>query len=183
MINTAYTNAINQLLNRPEEPTNKPAIYFDMDGTLADLYNVPDWLSKLTQSDVTPYVDATPIGNPEELKRVLNGLKKRGYHLGIVSWTAKGATSQYSRATRRAKIEWLNRHYPNVFEEVHVVKYGTPKKRVTRFKRSILVDDNEEVRTKWGTRTIDATDFQNILKNLKILLDISAPNRNTVFTG
>lgn len=27
--------------------TTKLDIFFDMDGTIADLYNVPDWLSQL----------------------------------------------------------------------------------------------------------------------------------------
>mgnify|MGYP002711290302 CR=1 FL=1 len=180
MINSAYQKRINVLMERQPHGI-KPAIYFDMDGTIADLYNVPDWLAKLTTSNVTPYYEALPIGNPEELKNALEALKMRGYHLGIVSWCAKGGSKEYNQATRRAKKAWLERYYPGIFEEIHIVKYGTPKHRAVNHS-GILIDDNQEVRRKWGSRSIDATDFQNILKNLKILLDISTPNRNTIFT-
>lgn len=180
MINTAYQKRINELMEE-HQATNNAAIYFDMDGTITDLYSVPNWLNKLTTSNVTPYREALPIGNPEELKSVLERLKKCGYHLGVVSWCAKGGSKEYNQATRKAKKAWLNKYYPNIFEEVHIVKYGTPKHRTVNCS-GILVDDSQDVRKAWGARSIDATDFQNILKNLKILLDFSTPNRNTVFT-
>ena len=180
MINAAYQKRINALIEY--QPHNaKPAIFFDMDGTITDLYSVPNWLDKLTTSNVTPYCEALPIGNPEELKSVLKRLKECGYHLGIVSWCAKGGSREYNQATRKAKKAWLDKYYPNIFEEIHIVKYGTPKHK-TVSRSGILVDDSQDVRKAWGTRSIDATDFQNILKNLKILLDFSTPNRNTVFT-
>lgn len=181
MINEAYSARVNQILTR-QPHTIKPAIYFDMDGTIADLYNVPDWLAKLTTSNVTPYYEALPIGNYEELKDTLKELKKCGYHLGVISWCAKGGSKEYNQATRKAKKAWLEKYYHGIFEEVHIVKYGTPKHRAVS-RSGILIDDSQEVRQKWGSRSIDATDFQNILKNLKILLDISTPNRNTVFNG
>lgn len=180
MINEAYSARVNQILTS-QPHTIKPAIYFDMDGTITDLYSVPNWLDKLTTSNVTPYCEALPVGNPEELKSVLERLKKCGYHLGIISWCAKGGSKEYNKATRKAKKAWLNKYYPNIFEEVHIVKYGTPKHRTVN-RSGILVDDSQDVRKAWGVRSIDATDFQNILKNLKILLDFSTPNRNTVFT-
>ena len=31
------------------------AIYFDMDGTIADLYNQPNWLKRLREFDPKPY--------------------------------------------------------------------------------------------------------------------------------
>ena len=39
----------------------KKMICFDMDGTIADLYNVPNWLPKLRAEDASPYEDAAPI--------------------------------------------------------------------------------------------------------------------------
>ena len=33
-------------------------IWFDMDGTLADLYGVENWLEKLRASDPSPYAEA-----------------------------------------------------------------------------------------------------------------------------
>ena len=37
------------------------AIYFDMDGTIADLYGVTDWLPMLMNSGSTPYRVAQPM--------------------------------------------------------------------------------------------------------------------------
>lgn len=164
-------------------PLAPPTIYFDLDGTLANLYNYPNWLEGLLESNVTPYLKCLPIGSPEELKPLLDRLKRRGVRLGVISWGAKGGTTEYTRAVKRAKINWLNRYYPGCFEEVHVVKYGTSKKSVAKDKRGILIDDNPHCRQQWGRKTIDATDFQNILKSLSGLLLTLEPNRRKIFTA
>ena len=36
-------------------------IYFDMDGTIADLYGVENWLNDLRTERTTPYEIATPL--------------------------------------------------------------------------------------------------------------------------
>ena len=36
-------------------------IYLDMDGTIADLYGVEDWLKKLRAEDSSPYEEAEPM--------------------------------------------------------------------------------------------------------------------------
>ena len=36
-------------------------IFFDMDGTIADFYNVPNWLLKLRNNDASPYEEAVPL--------------------------------------------------------------------------------------------------------------------------
>lgn len=181
MISQAYKERA-RAIHSPT-PFYPPTIYFDLDGTLANLYNYPDWLDRLLESSVTPYLECLPIGNPEELKPLLNRLKRRGVRLGVISWGAKGGTTEYTRAVKRAKIEWLNRYYPDCFEEIHVVKYGTPKKSVAKNKHSILIDDNQQCRQQWGHKTVDATDFQNILKSLSSLLLTLEPNRRNIFTA
>ena len=40
------------------------AVYFDMDGTIANLYNVEGWESKLRAEDASPYADASPLRVP-----------------------------------------------------------------------------------------------------------------------
>lgn len=37
-------------------------ICFDMDGTVASLYEVDNWLSKLEKEDSSPFADAAPCG-------------------------------------------------------------------------------------------------------------------------
>ena len=55
--------------------TNK-IIYFDMDGTLADLYSVDNVFKKLDSYDVSPYIDAKPINKYINL---LKEYKNNGY--------------------------------------------------------------------------------------------------------
>lgn len=53
-------------------------IFFDLDGTLADLYGVEDWLDMLMASDALPYEIAKPLIRLSALARLLNNLQKRG---------------------------------------------------------------------------------------------------------
>lgn len=145
------------------------AIYFDMDGTLNRFYEVNNWLEKLHAEDVSPYVEALPIVDFVELREVLNDFIEMGITIGVISWGAMNGSNEYCRRTRKAKIMWCEKYFPNVFTEYHVVKYGTPKHYVRKIKDSILVDDNAEVRQAWKGETIDAN--ENIVSLLKELLE------------
>lgn len=144
------------------------AIYFDMDGTIADLYGYENWLEMLHAEDTKPYEECSVLVNIEELRQVLNEFIKMGITIGIISWGAMNGSREYCKRTRKAKIAWCEKYFPNVFTEYHVVKYGTPKHYVRKIKDSILVDDNEDVRNAWRGETIDAT--KNIVELLRALL-------------
>lgn len=125
-------------------------IYFDMDGTIADLYGVDNWLDMLRAGDVTPYATAKPLVRLNQLARVLNALQANGVKIGIISWLSKTSTAKYDKAVRQAKREWLRRHMPSVhWDEIHIVKYGTPKYKVCRYRAGILFDDEEKNRRHW----------------------------------
>ena len=47
------------------------AIYFDMDGTIADLYGVDGWLDDLMNESTRPYAAAAPLLNMQQLARSL----------------------------------------------------------------------------------------------------------------
>lgn len=142
-----------------------PAIYFDMDGTIADLYGVDGWLDYLHNEDTTPYEIAKPLCKEMILlKSALEKLKNAGYTLGIISWSAKNGSKEYNRAVKTTKIAWLKKHFNNLFEEIHVVKYGTNKYSVAKEKDGILFDDDENVRKKW--RGLGAFDVKNIVNDL-----------------
>jgi 5'(3')-deoxyribonucleotidase len=150
------------------------AIYFDMDGTIADLYGVVDWLDKLQNSDVSPYVEAVPLVDMRALANVLDKFVAAGFVIGVISWTAKDGNKEYNKAVRKAKKDWLAANMPQI-DELHVVKYGTPKHRVANIKGSILVDDNADVRAAWekynaNNSAVDATDSKNLVANLARLL-------------
>ena len=142
-------------------------IWFDMDGTLADLYGVENWLPMLRASDPTPYMVARPLVNLSALARVLNRLRRKGYEIGVISWTSKTGTPAYNAAVTAAKYAWLAKHLPSVdFDEIHVVPYGTPKQAFCRTPADILFDDEQPNRDNW---TGVALDVGNIIHDLRSL--------------
>ena len=124
-------------------------IYFDLDGTVADLYGVEGWLKDLEAKRTRPYDEAKPMHNMSALARALNKAQRNGIQIGIISWLSKTATDDYDRAVTHAKRKWLKKHLKSVnFDEVHIVPYGTPKSAVAE-SIGILFDDEERNRAEW----------------------------------
>lgn len=144
------------------------AIYFDMDGTIANLYEVSGWLEDIQARNTRPYEQAKVMLHMATLARLLNKLQREGYIIGIVSWLAKNSTQEYNERIAQAKINWLHKHLPSVhWNEVHIVDYGTPKQTVVQYSKGILFDDEEPNRKNW---TGTAYDVDNIIEVLKGLL-------------
>ena len=138
------------------------AIYFDMDGTIANLYGVDGWLDCIINEYTKPYREAKALVNMRQLGRELNRLKQNGYTIGIISWLAKGATDEYNRRVAQAKRNWLAKHLSAVqFDEVHIVEYGTPKHTLGN---GILFDDEEPNRANWIGKAYDVNDIIETLK-------------------
>ena len=146
-------------------------IWFDMDGTLFDLYGVDNWLEKLISCDSSPYRDAEPLIRFSHLARVLNALQRKGYHIGIISWLSKESTPQYNLEVTAVKMEALKMHLPSVhWNEIHIIPYGENKSQYAE-KYDILFDDEMHNRISWNEAGGIALDEKNILGILKILLD------------
>lgn len=142
-------------------------IWFDMDGTIADLYGVENWLPMLRASDPTPYLVARPLVNLSVLARMLNKLQRQGHEIGVISWTSKTGTPEYNAAVTAAKYAWLSKHLPSVdFDEIHVVPYGTPKQVFAHSNDDILFDDEAKNRENWTGLALDVTDIIGALKAL-----------------
>lgn len=139
-------------------------IWFDMDGTIADLYGVEGWLEMLIAGDPTPYEIARPLVNLQALARVLNRLQRNGYTINIVSWLSKNGTDEYNAKVTTAKIEWLDTHLHSVkFNRIDILTYGTPK-QVGR--HGILFDDEERNRDNWNDLAYDVHNIIEVLKTL-----------------
>lgn len=144
-------------------------IYFDMDGTIADLYGVENWLDYLIASDALPYEIAKPLIRLNSLARILNRLQKQGCKIGIISWLAKGANEQYDTDVKKAKEKWLKKHLTSVnFDEIHIVKYGTPKEKFAKTKNDILFDDELVNRENWTGKAFDVDKIIEILKEISL---------------
>ena len=142
-------------------------IFFDMDGTIADLYGVENWLDYLIASDALPYEIAKPLIRLNALARILNRLQKQGYKVGVISWLAKNSNTAYDEKVTRAKKEWLKKHLASVdFDEIHIVKYGTPKQTFAKTENDILFDDEEKNRNDWTGKAFDVNEIIEILKGM-----------------
>lgn len=142
-------------------------IWWDMDGTIANLYAVKDWLPMLHAEDPTPYVEANVMWNMSQLARLMNEVQKLGYKLGIISWTSKGGSASYNEAVKQAKLAWLNKHLASVkWDSIRVVSYGTPKSLVMQTEDDILFDDEEPNREEWLGEAFEPCDMIKVLKAL-----------------
>ena len=142
-------------------------IYFDMDGTIADFYGIDGWLEYLKNEDTTPYAQAKGLVNLNTLARVLNRLQKKGYRIAVISWLSKTGTPEYNKAVTATKEKWLKKHLASVaFDEINIVKYGTPKQNFIKSENDILFDDEEQNRNNWTGIAHDVNNIIEILKGL-----------------
>lgn len=153
------------------KPIEKKLV-FDMDGTLADFYGVDNWLECLKNSDATPYKIAKPLVDFEEFNSLLRQLQTVGFKIVITSWLAKNASKEFDKKVRQAKKAWLEK-YGMPVDEIHLVKYGTPKQKCSKADIQILFDDNTDVRKSFenarqGRSAVDVTttDICDYLKRL-----------------
>lgn len=152
----------------------RKTICFDMDGTIADLYNFPNWLKKLRNYDATPYQMAKPMWDMERLHQALETLRGQGWEVTIITWLSKDCENfMYDREVRRAKREWCKK-WGITYDHFHGVKYGTKKSSCLRkhYEQAILFDDNHAVRETWTIGdTVDPTavDIIEYLENLIIV--------------
>lgn len=142
-------------------------IWFDMDGTIANLYGVDNWLPMLREYNPAPYTEAEVMLNMSLLARYLNKLRAVGYGVGIISWLSKNSTAEYDEAVTTAKLNWLHQHLRSVdFDEIHIVDYGTPKTSFRETEDDILFDDEARNREEWGEESFLPDDIMDILKDL-----------------
>lgn len=148
-------------------------IVFDLDGSIVDLYNAPNWLDKIRAYDPTPYQTAEPLLDMAELACILRSLKNSGIRVSVITWLSKGSNKQYDDEVRKAKRAWL-KSYGFPFDSLRCVAYGTPKHKIEepRLKEdeeALLFDDDARVRRDWDLGgAIDPTkvDILEVLKEI-----------------
>ena len=140
------------------------AIYFDMDGTIADLYGVTGWLDSLVAEQTKPYREAKPLVNMRQLGKMLNKLQAQGWKIGIISWLAKSGSDEYNNRVAKTKEAWLKKHLGSVhFDEIKIAKYGTPKQFLANHSFGILFDDEQPNRDAWVGKSYDVHNILQIL--------------------
>ena len=141
-------------------------IWFDMDGTIADLYGVDGWLEKLIAQDATPYKIAKPLVNLSALARLIHKAQRKGFKICIVSALSKNSTSDYDEKVKTAKMKWLKKHLASVnFDEIRFVPYTFIKNNVNSG-NDILFDDEDRHLTAWTGKAIHASEILPTLRKI-----------------
>ena len=140
-------------------------ICFDMDGTIANLYGVENWLEYLIAENVKPYAEAEVMLNMNSLARILNKLQKQGNEIVVVSWLSKCGSPEYDKAVTDAKKSWLKKHLGSVkFNEINIVRYGFNKNNFCKSENDILFDDEEKNRNDWTGKAYNVNNILEVLK-------------------
>ena len=158
-------------MNKREVIKMDKILVFDMDGTIADLYGVDNWLEDLRAESPRPYINAKPLYEMDVLNSLLEIFKDNGWKIIVTTWLAKGSSKEYDKLVREAKLAWLEK-YNFPYDEIHLVKYGTTKANCTRKLGGfqVLVDDNDLVRNGWTLGDVINAN-ENIMEKLFDLLE------------
>jgi len=142
-------------------------VCFDMDGTIANLYGVENWLDYLVAEDVKPYREAAVMLNMSALARSLNRIQKNGVKIAVISWTSKCGSAEYNKAVAEVKKAWLKKHLPSVkWDEINVVAYGYNKANFAESAEDVLFDDEEKNRINWTGKAYDVNNILEVLKKI-----------------
>jgi len=147
-------------------------IFFDMDGTIADLYNEENWLTRLQNEEKGLFRNLKPMHDKDRLTKIINVLIELGFEIEVITWTPKNVSQDYIKIVEEEKKEWIQEHFPMI-KNIHCLAYGVPKQKAKykKAKLEILVDDNLEVVKMWNTpkqrKSIIAN--HNLIANLQTL--------------
>ena len=146
--------------------TINKAIVFDMDGTIADLYGVPDWWPAIDKEDVSPFNLAKPMLDMWKLSNELLHLQRQGYLIGVISWLPKNASEKYAKRVECAKRHWLKENLFLYPDEIKILPYGADKRENANHE-GILFDDEAPNRKAWGERAYTPNEIFTILNSLR----------------
>ena len=123
----------------------KTIVYLDMDGTIANLYGLENWLERLLNEDKTVFIDCEPLTTEKHLLS-LYPLEK--YDIRILSMTPKNASQAYCKSVEQQKNIWLDKYFPQLKKRIYM-KYGY-NKNLKNSKNAILIDDNAKIRENYN---------------------------------
>lgn len=128
-----------------------------MDGTIADTYNVPNWLDQLRNESTLPFEVARPLVSESTLLSLFGN-----ENIVICTMLPKGVAlgTPYADACQRAKQQWLERHFPSLQNAVLFMEYGDNKSLGEFSKNCLLVDDSATIRDNFNGYTLNAAILQ-----------------------
>lgn len=152
---------------------NDKLLIFDMDGTIADLYNTENWSERLDNGDATVYADAKPMIDMVEFHSLLNALKMANYKIIILSWLSKNDDPDFHKRIITAKKNWIEKYNIPV-DEVIITKYGIDKHDTITAKfpsaNIIIFDDDVTVRASFPENSAIDPQKVDINQFLRVML-------------
>lgn len=158
-------------------------IWFDMDGTIYPLYEIPGWLRCLEEKRYGVY-NQPGYAHPQ-IKKIMiavEALIQQGWRVGVLTWASKGlaADSEHIETISDVKYAWLSEMAKPLRENGYFFcfEYGKSKAEFLTEQGlngdgfNFLVDDNALVREDWEAfggnfKTIDASvDYVAMLEGL-----------------
>lgn len=148
---------------------NPHTIWFDMDGTIAELYKVTGWLEMLQNKDWQVYELCTARAHANRINRAVEALIDAGWQVGVITWASKGV--QWGTDCDRIgkiKFDWLCRNFPALADgKFACIPYGESKAQFLLDMEdagiiNYLVDDNKEVREDWRAHSFPGCTFKTI---------------------
>ena len=147
---------------------NRKVLNFDMDGTIADLYKMEDWLENLEKEQLD-FSLAAPIFNDNFINKIIE-LKKIGFYIQIITWLPP-TSIEYQAMVSKQKLEWIRKYFP-IIDAYYILPYGKNKASVcNKYDLNFLIDDNVEVVNSWNE---SFKDEKGIVENLGILTNSSS---------
>lgn len=132
----------------------KGYIWFDMDGTIYDLYKIPGWLDALRAGEMDIFsLDDMARKSLPRIRQAICTLIDNGWKVGVITWAPMHVemdTTTFEQC-RDEKYRWIERNFPELLDNFHCVQYGFDKSDwVDDWDAlNILVDDNKIVRESW----------------------------------
>ena len=137
-------------------------VYFDMDGTIADLYGVSDCFKRLDNMDATVYSEAKPI---DKYINMLKEFHTMGYKVIILSALGMVSSKRFDKDTIRNKGIWLDTYVGKEYIDERIYIPNTKHKELYQlFGKGILVDDDDRVLMNWDYDRIKATNSNKAIK-------------------
>jgi len=132
------------------EGENNNILVLDMDGTIADTYNYPDWAGILRGHMANPWTECGVVNPYEVYEMFVNVLPmitceelekfcSKWDETVVWSMAPWDATPEVEEMTVRAKLEWLQRYFPFLMKNVLITKHQDNKNLVTE--KNILYSD------------------------------------------
>jgi histidinol phosphatase-like enzyme len=136
-------------------------VYFDMDGTLADLYGVTNVFKRLDALDANVYSEAKPI---DTYINMLKEFKNMGYKVIILSCLGMISDKQFDKDTVRNKGLWLDKYVGKQYIDERIYIPNTKHKEQYINEYGILVDDDDKVLMNWNYDRIKAINNNKAIK-------------------